>query len=141
MLILNKDDLEFVTEFPCFFGTPCIPLHINISWKTTFKYSSLNSHVYWDSLYIIIHINITWKTTFVTILVWWLIHKILNIRIAERRLVRLESRRVGFIGFTLLYFLCEGKSRALGKSGVKTVAPLTRVLNRYTETSSGGHWN
>ena len=24
MLIHNKDDIEFVTEFPCFFGTPCI---------------------------------------------------------------------------------------------------------------------
>ena len=23
MLIHNKDDIEFVTEFPCFFGTPC----------------------------------------------------------------------------------------------------------------------
>ena len=24
MLILNKDDIEFVTDFPCFFGTTCI---------------------------------------------------------------------------------------------------------------------
>ena len=24
MLIHNKDDIQFVTEFPCFFGTPCI---------------------------------------------------------------------------------------------------------------------
>ena len=24
MLIHNKDDIEFVTEFPCLFGTPCI---------------------------------------------------------------------------------------------------------------------
>jgi len=24
MLIHNKDDIEFVTEFPCFFGTPCM---------------------------------------------------------------------------------------------------------------------
>jgi len=23
MLIHNKDDIKFVTEFPCFFGTPC----------------------------------------------------------------------------------------------------------------------
>ena len=23
MLIYNKDDIQFVTEFPCFFGTPC----------------------------------------------------------------------------------------------------------------------
>ena len=28
MLIHNKDDIEFVTEFPCFFGTPCIK-HVN----------------------------------------------------------------------------------------------------------------
>ena len=24
MLIHNKDDIEFVTEFPCFYGTPCM---------------------------------------------------------------------------------------------------------------------
>ena len=32
MLIHNKDDIEFVFEFPCFFGTPCI---IN---KACYKY-------------------------------------------------------------------------------------------------------
>ena len=24
MLIHNKDDIQFVTEFPCLFGTPCM---------------------------------------------------------------------------------------------------------------------
>ena len=27
ILIRNKDDIEFVNEFPCFFGTPCMILY------------------------------------------------------------------------------------------------------------------
>ena len=29
MLIYNKDDIQFVTEFQCFFETPCIKTHDN----------------------------------------------------------------------------------------------------------------
>ncbi len=48
MLILNKDDLEFVTEFPCLLGHPVPLIHyqFNIQFRTFKNFIALKNWVH-----------------------------------------------------------------------------------------------
>ena len=50
MLIHNKDDIEFVTEFPCFLGHPVYNLdNRKVKWvKNVIKYELTNKQVVTD---------------------------------------------------------------------------------------------